>query len=642
MPEEHRQLAAIMFTDIVGYSALMSKDEKGAMDVLEKSRTIHKTAIERHNGTFIKEIGDGTLSVFQSSVDAVNCAIEIQGACCTEKEFQVRIGIHTGDVIFRDNDVFGDGVNIASRIESSGEPGGIYFSEKVYDDLRNKSDIRAMFAGEKMLKNIDYPVKVYAIESESRQIILNPYKKRTNSIAVLPFKNMSSDPEQEYFCEGIAEELINALTRISSLKVVARMSSFAFKNQSVDIREIGRKLNVEMLVEGSIRKAGNRLRITAQLVKVEDGYHLWSEKYDRELEDVFAIQDEITSQIVDKLKTTLNTSLKWATVNQPDNFAAYDLYLKGRYCINKFLPEFTHQAIAYYNKALEEDPLFTLAYTSLAEAYTLLSTGFNILPTREAMPKAREAARKALELDPGQAEAYVSLGLVSMFYDYDRHATYRYFTMALELNPNSANAHLWTELYWSFMEGRFDRSMEAILKAHELDPMNKLIKIRIGYPLIYMRDFEGALKYYKNLVQGEKDFPMGHHCLMEAYAMKKMYKEAFEEGKKMLETGGKTIANLEVLGTYYALAGKINEANKILGDLIERSKEGYVSSFWVGSIFHGLGETDKAFEWFNKAFEARDGSLLYLTTTPPFDSIRSDPRFKKLLYKMGLENLLSR
>jgi tetratricopeptide (TPR) repeat protein len=190
------------------------------------------------------------------------------------------------------------------------------------------------------------------------------------------------------------------------------------------------------------------------------------------------------------------------------------------------------------------------------------------------------------------------------------------------------------------MEGRFDKSMESILKAQELDPLNTLIKIRIGYVYIYSRDYDHALQYFKNLVGKGKDFPMGHHCLMEAYAMKKMYHEALEEGRKMQDAGARTIANVGVIGTYYALAGELEKANNLLNELIELSKAGYVSSFWVGAIYHGMGQTGEAFAWFDRAFEERDGNLLYLTTTPPFDSIRHDPRFKKLLIKMGLDNLL--
>ncbi|NQT77990.1 MAG: hypothetical protein HQ565_09770 [Bacteroidetes bacterium] len=645
--KEHRKLAAVMFTDIVGYSAMMSKDEKLAMSILEKNREIHKTSIKKFKGEYIKEIGDGTLSIFQSSFDAVACAIQIQNACCKESKFKVRVGIHIGDIILKEGDVFGDGVNIASRIESLGEPGSICVSERVYEDIKNKTDFMAEFIGEKSLKNISHPVKIYSINTRQQATILSePIIKelktpKEKSIAVLPFINMSSDPEQEYFCEGMAEELINALTKIENLKVVARTSSFAFKDKNTDIREIGRKLNVGILVEGSIRKAGNRLRITVQLIKVEDGYHLWSERYDRNMADVFEIQEEITAKIINRLQDTLNLHVQLHKERQPESILAYDFYLRGRYYINKFLPEYTHKAIEYYKRAIAEDPRLALAYTSLAEAYTLLSTGFNILPTKDAMPMAREAALKALELDPNLAEAYVSLGLVSLFYDFNRISTLKNFKRALELNPNSVSSYLWIEFYWSFMEGKYDESMATLHKARELDPLNLLIKIRIGYVYIYKREFDRAINYFERLQDSEPDFPMGHHCLMEAYAQKKMFKEALAEGKKMLESGAQTVANLGVLGFYYALAGQKDNAYSLLLDLKERAKKGYVSSFWVGAIYHGLGETDSAFEWFEKAYNDRDGNLIYITTPPPFDSLRPDPRFKQLLIKMGLENLLA-
>ena len=643
---EQRKLAAIMFTDIVGYSALMSKDEKKALKVLEKNRDIHKSAIQQFTGEFIKEIGDGTLSIFQTSSDAVNCAKAIQEVCCRESMFSVRIGIHISEIVVIENDVFGNGVNIASRIEAAGEPGGIYVSERVYEDIKNKTDINAVFIEEKILKNISHPVKIYSISTGQQEIILSepvikePGKTKENSIAVLPFINMSADPEQEYFCEGMAEELINALTKIKNLNVVARTSSFAFKGEKTDIREIGRKLNVGILVEGSIRKAGSRLRITTQLIKVEDGYHLWSERYDRNLEDVFAIQEEITAKIIDRLKATLNVQVKLHKERYPDNLAAYDLFLRGRFYINKFLPEHLDKAIEYYKKAIEEDPRYSLAYTSLAEAYTLLSIGFDVLPTKDTMPKAREAALKSLEFDPTLAEAYVSLGLVAMFYDLDRKSTIKYFRKAMELNPNSTSAHQWIEFYWSFMEGKFDESMATLQRAQELDPLNLLIKIRIGYVYIYKRDFDSAIKYFEKLLENQKNFPMGHHCLMDAYGQKKMYKEAIAEGEKMFESGAQAVANIGVLGFYYALAGQKDKANKFLADLKERSKKGYVSSFWVGGIYHGLGEIDSAFEWFEKAYNDRDGNLILITTPPPFDSLRSDLRFKKLMIKMGLENLV--
>ncbi|MCK4815110.1 hypothetical protein KA005_05010, partial [bacterium] len=443
-------------------------------------------------------------------------------------------------------------------------------------------------------------------------------------------------------CEGMAEELINALTKIENLKVVARTSSFAFKGEKTDLREVGKKLNVESLLEGRVRKAGNRLRITAQLIKVEDGYHLWSERYDRNIEDVFDIQDEITAKIVEKFKATLGMSYKQHEERRPDNLKAYDLYLKGRYLWNKFSPELIYKSITCFEESIKEDPDYALAYTALAEAYSLLSTGFDILPSKDTMPKAREAALKALELDPTLAEAYVSLGLISTFYDWDRKAAKRNFRKAIELNPNSAAAHQWIEFYLTFMEGKFDEGIKELEQAQALDPLNLLIKIRLGYMRIYKRDFDRALDYFKILADSEPNNPMTHHCLMEAYAQKKMYDEAIAEGEKMLELGARAVANIGVMGFYYALAGKKDKAKSILEELEEQSNKGYVSSMWVGTVYHGLGETDKAFEWFEKAYDERDGNLIYITIAPPFDSIRPDPRFKQLMKKMGFENLLEK
>jgi len=494
-------------------------------------------------------------------------------------------------------------------------------------DIKKRYQSPAEFLKE--LKKIESPTPETPVDT-----------KWKDSIAVFPFTNMSADPENEYFSDGLSEELINALTKIKGLRVVARTSSFAFKGEKTDLREVGQKLNVETLLEGSVRKAGNKLRITAQLIKVKDGYHLWSERYDRNIEDIFDIQDEITAKIVEKFKATLDMSYKLPEERRPDNLKAYDLYLKGRYLWNKFSPELIYKSITCFEESIKEDPDYALPYTALAEAYSLLSTGFDILPSKDTMPKAREAALKALELDPTLAEAYVSLGLVSTFYDWDRKAAERNFRKALELNPNSAAAHQWIEFYLTFMEGKFDEGIKELKKAQELDPLNFLIKVRLGYMYIYKRDFDSALDYFKILADSELNLPILHLCLMEAYAQKKMYAEAIAEGEKMMELGAPAVASIGVMGFYYALTGKKNKAHSILAELRERSDKGYVSSMWVGTVYHGLGETDKAFEWFEKAYDERDGNLIYITIAPPFDSIRPHPRFKQLMKKMGLENLL--
>lgn len=484
------------------------------------------------------------------------------------------------------------------------------------------------------LKSVDENFADFEIQSNTEA------KSITPSVAVLPFVNMSADPENEYFSDGLAEELINALTKIKDLRVVARTSSFAFKGEKIDIREVGRRLNVKTVLEGSVRKAGNRLRITSQLIKVEDGYHLWSERYDRDLEDVFAIQDEITAKIVNHLKSALAVPSSTIKERHPSNLEAFEWYLKGRYSLNKF---FIDEAISYYNQAIDMDPEYALAYAALAEAFVLLSTGFDILPSRDAMPKAREAAQKALQIDPTLSEAYVSLGLVATCYDWDRKAAGKYFREALEFNPNSAIAHQWIEFYLTFLEGKFDEAIASLEQAQELDPLNILIKIRLGYMFYYKRDFDRAIRHFQKIIDLEPDFPMAYHGLMDAYGQKGMLEEALAAGEHMLKLSGKmgeAVAHIGVLGFYYARTGHEDKARKFLSDLEERSKKGYVSSFWVGVIFLGLGDTDKAFEWFEKAFEERDGNLIYITIPPPFDSIRPDPRYKQLLKKMGLENLL--
>ena len=480
-----------------------------------------------------------------------------------------------------------------------------------------------------------------ALLDDLKSIVMKPKLPVSEkpSIAVLPFVNMSADPENEYFSDGLSEDLISALTKITDLHVVARTSSFAFKGEKVDIREIGQKLNVDNLLEGSVRKVGNRVRITAQLIKVKDGYHLWSERYDRNMEDVFAIQDEITEKIMEKLMIALDVLEKAPQEHRPVNLEAYDLYLKGRYCLNMFSME---RALAYYNHAIEKDPDYALAYASVAEVYTLFSTGFDILPSKDAMPKARKAAQKALELDPNLAEAYVSLGLVALSYDWDREATKQYFHQAIELNPNSASAHQWIEFYWTYMEADPDTAIAHLERAQELDPLNFLIKVRLGFMSIFKRDYDHALDQFKALLNFEPNFAMLYLSFATAYALKGMYDEALSCGKKMMEFGPPVVAYVGNLGWLYALAGKKEKAHELLNDLEERSKKGYVSSFWTAAIYLGLEETDKAFEWFERAYKDRDSNMIYFTVPPIFDPIRSDPRYQQLLEKMGLEHLIEK
>ncbi len=288
---QSRQLAAIMFTDIVGYTALMGKDEQNAFRLLQQNRKLQKPIIEEFNGRWIKELGDGVMASFNTVSDAVNAAVKIQEACNSAMDFQLRIGIHQGEVLFENDDVFGDTVNIASRIQGAAQPGCIFISETVQHNVTNKNEFKSQFVKEMLLKNVPQPMRMYQVlfaGSEIIEVEKLSEPEIEKSIAVLPFVNMSSDPEQEYFSDGISEEIINVLAQVPVLKVIGRTSSFAFKGKNMDLKVIGEQLTVTHILEGSVRRAGTKLRITAQLIKVADGFHMYSEKFDRELKDVFA------------------------------------------------------------------------------------------------------------------------------------------------------------------------------------------------------------------------------------------------------------------------------------------------------------------------------------------------------------------
>jgi serine/threonine protein kinase/Tfp pilus assembly protein PilF len=457
-----------------------------------------------------------------------------------------------------------------------------------------------------------------------------------NSIAVLPFVNMSADEENEYFSDGLTEELITWLSRLKDFQVVARTSAFAFKGKELDIREIGGKLNVDTILEGSVRKAGNKIRITAQLINVEDGYHLWSERYDRDLEDIFVIQDEIAREIANRLKTTFRkTPVSIADSASPD-MGAYELYLKGRHYFYKFSPEWVNKAIDCFSNAIAMDPNFAPAYTGLADAYIFISTPFGNLESDVAMPKAKEAAEKALSINPGLSEAYVSLGAIATFYDWDSEKAHGYFQKAIKLNPNNANARLWYELTLSLLDQNFDEALTHLTTALSQDPLNLLLRVRIAYNHCYRYDFKTAIKWFKEIIQAEPDHPAGHHGLTDLFGLTGDYESAIRKGEMAVKLSNYGTAFVAVLGVYCARGGDSKRAKELLSILLERNKADYVSPFWIAVIYMGLEEFDMMYDWFDKALAQRDGNLLYLFA-PPFDPIRDDRRFVELRQKMGFK-----
>jgi len=463
-----------------------------------------------------------------------------------------------------------------------------------------------------------------------------PKKGLLPSIAVLPFTNLTVDKEQDYFCDGMAEEIINALTQLEGLRVVARTSSFSFRGKEIDIREIGRKLNVETLLEGSVRKAGNRLRITAQLVNVADGYHLWSERYDREIDDVFAIQDEISLAIVDKLKVKLLKEEKAKLVKRfTDDQEAFNFYLKGRYFWNRRYEGGLQKGIECFQQAINKDPLYALAYAGIADCYVLLGH-FGWLPPKEAYPRARVAAEKALEIDDTLAEAHTSMGWVHTFYDWDWVAAEDEFKRALELNPNYATGHEWYGVSLAPMR-RFDEGTVSVKRALELDPLSLMINSVYGLGLYWERRYDEALDQYRKTVEMDPNFSLVYLFLGWTYSAKGMWEEAIVASNKFMTLSQGSPFGVGTLGSVYAMSGQRYKALKMLDRLNELSQERYVSPFYKAIIYMGLGEKDQAFEYLEKAYLERESWMATLGTFPLLDSLRSDPRFTALLKKMGLE-----
>ena len=459
------------------------------------------------------------------------------------------------------------------------------------------------------------------------------------SIAVLPFVNMSPNPENEYFSDGLTEELIDALSNVEGLSVVSRTSAFRFKGQREDIRKIGQELNVATLLEGTVRHAGNRLRATAQLVSVSDGYQLWSEKYDRSLEDVFAVQEEIAQAIVQKLKIKLVGEEETRLVKQhTEVLQAYDLYLKGRFFWYKRSDQGFMRATDHFEGAVAQDPKYALAYAGLADAYALVGIAeYGIRPPAEVMPKAKEAARRAIELDPSLAEAHTTLAHMAAFYDWDWDAADEAFRHAVELNKDYPMSHHWNALYLAAM-GRHEEALAAENRALALDPLSLIINKNVGTILYYARRYDDAVSQYLRTLELDPAFVRTHYYLGLAYEQLGLAERAVAEFQKATElSGGNTVCSA-LLAHAYAAAGDEDRAREVRDDLIAARQGGgrHVPAFNIALAYLGLGDIDEAFNWLNSALDERSSWLVSLNVEPLFDTIRADPRFAQLIEGVGL------
>ena len=455
----------------------------------------------------------------------------------------------------------------------------------------------------------------------------------TASIAVLPFTDMSPEQDQEYFCDGIAEELISGLAKLTGLRVASRTSAFRFRGEARDVREIGEKLNVSALLEGSVRKAGNRLRITAQLINVADGYHIWSEKFDRDLEDVFAIQDEISIAIVNNLKLKLLGEEKEKLVRKgTDDLEAYNLYLKGRYFWNKRTIEDVWKSVDYFKQAIDRDPDFALACVGIADAYVVL-VDYGVVTAQEYYPMARKAASRALELNDGLAGAHTTMGMIKANFDWDFDAAVAEFKTAIELEPDYPTAHQWLGLQLGF-QGLLDEGIKELEIAKDLDPLSVIMSTGLGVLHFFAGHYDEAEAELKNAMELNPELDQVHLFLGLTYAEKSEYDLAVEEIEGAISGGSDHITRSVPAITLHRM-GREDRRREVLEQLIEESKSRYVSPVPIAFLYFSLGEKDEGFKWLELAIEQRDHELWSLKVAPWVEGVRDDPRFKEILKTRG-------
>jgi adenylate cyclase len=505
-----RRLAAILVADVVGYSRLMGDDEAGTLARIRELRgELIEPKVAQFGGRVVKTTGDGFLMEFPSAVDAVQHAIDVQGAMARreadtpdDQKIELRIGINLGDVIVEDDDIYGDGVNIAARLEELAEPGGIYLSDMVHGGVRNKLDVAFDDLGEHSVKNIADPIHVYRVHLGSGDAVAEPTTSadsvlRRPPVAVLPFENLSGDAEQEYFADGLTEDIITALSVWRLFPVIARNSTFSYKGKSPDIRKVGEELGARYVVEGSVRRAGERVRVTAQLINSETGHHVWAERYDRELADIFDLQDEITRRIVVTLVPELERAEREKTVAKPpQNLDAWDCYLHGVAHLNELSADAIPRARDMFQRAIALDPNYAKAHARLAQTY-LREIRRNVADdVDDAAERMMEAARAAVHLDDGDSLSHWIIALayrLSGQYDLAVREAQR----ALQLNPADVDAHFTagTTLYFAGRPEEAIPHIESAIRLSPNDPRSVLFHHGLAIALFNAHRFEGACEW---------------------------------------------------------------------------------------------------------------------------------------------------
>jgi adenylate cyclase len=608
-----RRLTAILAADVVGYSRLMTIDEGGTLAALTSLRkNLVNPKISEHNGRIVKLTGDGMLIEFPSVVSAVACAVDIQSAMRTRNatepaaRIEFRIGINLGDIIVEDGDIFGDGVNVAARLEGIAPIGGIAVSQSVRDHVGKRLDLVFEDMGERRLKNIEAPIRVYSISVEhtSTDGAASTGQERP-SVAVLPFVNMSGDPEQEYFSDGITEDIITDLSKVSGLFVVARNTAFTYKGKHVDVQEVAKRLGVNFILEGSVRKAGARVRVTGQLINGKDSGHVWADRFDRDLTDIFAIQDEITHAIVEQLKVKLLPQEKKSIGQTPTgNVEAYTYYLRGRQFLHRHSKSYYQLARRMFAKAVELDPAYARAYAGIADCDSFLFLHYSAPVEIKGI---FETSAKALALESGLAEAHASQALaLSLERRYEEAMTE--FEKAIALDPNSFEGYYFYARA-CFAEGKLERAAALFERAAEIKPddFQSLILLRQIYRSLG-RDAEGEDAARKGIERAEQELNVHPENPRPAYL-----------GASALITVGET-----------------DRAKEWLARALAIDPDDALTQYNAACIYARLGEAEAAFDLLEHFIpHANHENKAWIKHDSDFDPLRDHPRYQKILELIG-------
>jgi len=637
MPED-RRLAAIMFTDIVGYTALMGSDEDKAFQVLRQNREIQQSSIKKHHGEWLKEMGDGILSQFGSATDSVQCAIEIQKEARKELGAQIRIGIHSGDITFENNDVFGDGVNIASRLQSIADPGGIYISESIHNAIRSQKDIESQYLGEVKLKNVNYPFKTYFIKEKGLPV---PSKnriseltgtKRTESIVVLPFDNYTGSDELEYFVAGMHASLIGAIGRLSGIRVISKTTANAFKNTEKSIPEIASELGVDTVIEASVLGLGEKISLQVKLMDVyPEEKQLWMQDYMEDKNQILNLYNTVTKEISNEINVLLTAEeerllAKSRTVDRE----AYDEYLKALSRVD-FSRESLYKSLEYLNNAVEKEPDWAPLYAGLVDVWVYIQQ-MGLESTSITSTKIYTNLNKALELDPDLSDSHNLSAMIAYLMEWNWEKSEKEFLKALAINPNDAESRvLYAHLL--FILQRYGEAIPQAQLALELDPLNPNMKIWASV-VISADDPKSALELGEEIAADDPNYYMAYALIEAAAFYCRDYNKVMEAAKYVLAAKEVDFKEVERI---FGESGFVAAYEEILRQSEVLAQKGYTSPVGIATRYMMVDQPDKAMEWIEKGFEVRDQGMPYIATHSfLFEPLLDNPRFIEIIQKMNL------